>query len=52
MLGTNQDVVDSERNKLSVFLAILNDDLGLAVGAQPRDVAIFPLLGHNLTKLV
>lgn len=52
VLRGDQDVVHSQWNQPSVFLAILNDDLGLAVGTQPGDVAVLALLSHNFTQFV
>ena len=52
VLRGDQDVVHSQRNKSSVFLTVLNNDLSLAVGAQPRDVTVLALLCHNFTEFV
>ena len=52
VLSRDKNVVHSERHHLAIVVAVLNDDLGLAVWAQPGDGAILSLNGHLLTELV
>lgn len=53
VLSRNEDVVDAFWLDLAVSeLLVLDNDLGLAVGSQPWDLAVLPLDGHHFAELV
>ena len=52
MLRRNQNVVHSQWNELATLLLVLDDDLRLAVGAQPRDSSVFSFNSHLFAELV
>lgn len=52
VLGRDDDGVDAERNDGTVVVLVLDGDLGLGVGAQPREGAITAGSGHGGVELV
>ena len=52
MLGRDDDGVDTEGNNSAVVMPILDGDLGLGVGAQPRKGAVATSSRHGSVELV
>ena len=52
VLSRDKNIVHSEGHKLAAIVAVLNDDLGLAVRAEPWDSTVLSSNGHLLTELV
>ena len=52
MLSRDKNIVHSERHESTCLVAVLNNDLSLAVRAQPRNGTILSLDGHLLAELV
>ena len=52
VLGGDDNGVDAERDDRAVVVCVLNGDLGLGVGPEPRDGAVVAGVGHGLVKLV
>jgi hypothetical protein len=52
VLGGDNDGVNTERNDGTVVVCVLDGDLGLGVGPEPRKGAVVAGIGHGLVKLV
>lgn len=52
VLGRNDNGVDTKRNNGTTIVLVLNSDLGLGVGSQPRDVAGSSCSAHLGVELV
>lgn len=52
VLGGDDDGVDAEGNNGAVVVLVLNGDLGLGVGAEPREGAVAAGSGHSSVELV
>jgi len=52
VLSGDDDGVDSEGNNGAVVVLVLNGDLGLSVGAEPRERAVAAGSGHGSVELV
>lgn len=52
VLSGDKNIVHSKGHELATIVAVLNDDLGLAVRAEPWDSTVLSSDGHLLTELV